>query len=110
MDKMTWTWTGKPATLADIQGCVGPGWSDILARLVPDLFTLGWDGNVTQVKEKFGGLRFYIGGGSDEVHDRIELACKESYRTCEECGEPGKPDHTRGWIRTLCPAHMEAKP
>lgn len=55
----------------------------------------------TQVKEKFGGLRFYISGGSEEAYTAIDEAAAESYRTCEHCGEPGKCNE-RGWLATLC--------
>src|ERR1043166_7146595 len=39
-----------------------------------------------QVKEKFGGLRFYIGSAPDRVHRYIEFAEAMSYHICEECG------------------------
>lgn len=54
-----------------------------------------------QVKEKFGGLRFYISGGDDVVDGMISLAENLSYRTCEDCGAPGAP-RKGGWVRTLC--------
>jgi hypothetical protein len=54
-----------------------------------------------QVKEKFGGLRFYISNGDDVVYGMISLAENLSYRTCEECGSPGTP-RKGAWIRTLC--------
>ncbi len=59
---------------------------------------------LVQVKEKFGGLRFYADGGSSELQAQIELAEAMSYRTCETCGAPGVP-RRGGWIRTLCDAH-----
>ena len=42
-----------------------------------------------QVKEKFGGLRFYIDNGSEAIQDLIEAAETESLCTCEDCGLPG---------------------
>jgi len=58
----------------------------------------------SQVKEKFGTLRFYYNGG-DEVVDGIErMAESMSAVTCEDCGAPGKC-RTGGWIRTLCDTH-----
>ena len=38
---------------------VGDGWVPIVDRLITDLEAMGWRGQVRQVKEKFGGLRFY---------------------------------------------------
>ena len=56
---------------------------------------------IHQIKEKFGGLRFYVGPASDSLLNAIEDAESLSFTICEDCGEPGK---TRGggWIRTLC--------
>jgi RNA polymerase-binding transcription factor DksA len=70
---------------------------------------MGWDRHSYQVKEKFGGLRFYIGGAEKEIHDRITKAEAESYHVCEVCGEPGKLRQT-GWVLTLCaPCYKEHK-
>lgn len=57
-----------------------------------------------QVKEKFGGLRFYYNGGDDYIRGVVDMAEEMSYVTCEECGAPGKPSK-EGWIRTLCETH-----
>ena len=59
-----------------------------------------------QVKEKFGGLRFYVHAATDKHYDYISFAESMSYRTCEECGAPGKR-YTDGWHRTLCEVHAE---
>jgi hypothetical protein len=58
----------------------------------------------SQVKEKFGGLRFYVNGATDKHWNYISIAENFSYRTCEECGSPGKT-YTDGWHRTLCDIH-----
>ena len=57
-----------------------------------------------QVKEKFGGLRFYVQAATDKHYNFISFAESMSYRTCEECGAPGKR-YTDGWHRTLCDIH-----
>ncbi len=57
-----------------------------------------------QVKEKFGGLRFYVDGGTSEIHNYISFAESISYRTCEECGSPGRA-YRSGWHKTLCEVH-----
>lgn len=59
-----------------------------------------------QVKEKFGGLRFYVNGATDKHWSYITFAESMSYRTCEECGAPGKT-YTDGWHMTLCDIHAE---
>ena len=94
---------GKPLELEAVKGCVGPGWSS----LVEELYKL-CDANdimITQVKEKFGGLRFYIGGAPEEIHDKIEEVENLSITICEQCGEPGENGPiTEGgyWVATLC--------
>lgn len=55
-----------------------------------------------QVKEKFGGLRFYYTGGDDEIRGMVRLAESLSFKTCEDCGAPGELRKTRHWWRTLC--------
>lgn len=57
-----------------------------------------------QVKEKFGGLRFYVHAATDKHYNYISFAESMSYRTCEECGAPGKT-YTDGWHRTMCDIH-----
>ena len=58
----------------------------------------------TQIKEKFGGLRFYFIGGDDVTRGAIELAESMSFRICEQCGKPGRPRND-GWVQTLCDEH-----
>lgn len=87
--------------------CVGPGWYQLIKDLIEDLVELGWDREVCQVKEKFGGLRFYVNAASDEMYDRISQAEKESYETCEVTGQPGKLRADLGWWTTLCDAEYE---
>tara|TARA_R110001592_G_C13151610_1_gene748203 strand:+ start:1736 stop:2194 length:459 start_codon:yes stop_codon:yes gene_type:complete len=57
---------------------------------------------VTQVKEKFGGLRFYVDCNDDYIDGLISLAEGMSYNTCSECGEKSSNQVKRGWIYTLC--------
>lgn len=60
-----------------------------------------------QVKEKFGGLRFYYDGGDEHISGMVRMAESWAANTCEECGSPGKTRHG-GWIRTLCDHHEQA--
>ena len=56
-----------------------------------------------QVKEKFGGLCFYIAGGDEYIDGLISMAESMSYRICSECGKPSEENELqRGWIYTLC--------
>jgi hypothetical protein len=88
---------------------VGVGWYPVIKDLITDLIELGWDKQICQVKEKFGGLRFYINAGSDEIFKRIHLAENQSYEICETCGEKGEMRTDLGWYSTLCNKHYEER-
>lgn len=61
-----------------------------------------------QVKEKFGGLRFYVCYAVDKVRKMIDKAEIESYKTCEECGSrKGVKQTEGGWVSTLCKKCMK---
>jgi hypothetical protein len=59
-----------------------------------------------QVKEKFGGLRFYYDGGDDYIRGLSVMAESMSMVTCETCGAPGKT-RGRGWMYTACDTHAQ---
>lgn len=81
-----------------------PGWTHIVDKLIEDLIAIGWDKGLAQVKEKFGGLRFYIDCGDEKMFELIHAAESLSLRTCEECGAIGENRAwIRGWYATLCP-------
>jgi hypothetical protein len=102
--------SGNHLELEDVLEWIPPGWGKIVKSLIEDLFLLGWDGVISQVKEKFGGLRFYVRGASREVYNRIEEAELQSLDTCEKCGEKGLQSSWGGyWISTLCPSHGEER-
>jgi hypothetical protein len=61
-----------------------------------------------QIKEKFGGLRFYYGGGDSDIYAMVRMAEYMSFRMCEACGAPGKL-RGGGWISTLCDEHAKPK-
>lgn len=63
---------------------------------------------VSQIKEKFGGLRFYYDGGDERIYGMVEMAEEWAAHTCEECGAPGK-FRRGGWVRVLCEYHEEIR-
>lgn len=94
----------------------GDGWFDILMRLSvkmeAELQAILGAGKrkqdlpvAQQVKEKFGKLRFHVGGQPAHWRDWIEEAMAESGKTCELCGQPGSLGVHHGWYRTFCPRH-----
>lgn len=60
-----------------------------------------------QVKEKFGGLRFYTYGHNEKIDGAIRVGESMSYHVCEECGDVGQLRKDLPWIRTLCSKHFE---
>jgi len=87
---------------------VGDGWSKLIFELVAgvkanDLKKGDWITKVTQCKEKFGGLRFYVTGTSDKNWALIRNAEQKSYGVCEVTGsEVEVGTWNDGWVRTIC--------
>lgn len=107
-------------------GCdCGDGWFKLLDILCSHL-QFNTDKNrypqveATQVKEKFGGLRFYytvIPLDKEESMERywgiidglVSFAEDISNYICEKCGSMDNVTQTKGWIVTLCEKCMEER-
>ena len=97
------------------------GWHNIIDKLCSCISMLveltGMSVEVVQVKEKFGGLRFYVGIGNVPekflsiaymVNDITEIVESFSYITCEICGQfGGLSRSSTGWYKTLCEEHRK---
>lgn len=94
--------------------CCGEGWWPILTNLCANIqHHLDWKNKtaevvpqvtVAQIKEKFGGLRFYYDGGDEYISGLVSMAESWAGNTCETCGKPGQ-QRDGGWIKTLCDEH-----
>lgn len=101
--------------------CVGEGWWPIIETLCSNIQSyVDWKNRsaesgyknwkpverviVEQIKEKFGGLRFYYSGGDEQVQGMVIMAEAWAGNHCETCGKPGK-SRSGGWIKTLCDEH-----
>lgn len=94
----------------------GDGWHPIIFSLCSNIqIHLDWinrNGVVVeqvvadQVKEKFGGLRFYYTGGDSTIMGFVTMAESWAAQTCEVCGAPGRL-RGRGWIYTACDTHTK---
>jgi hypothetical protein len=92
----------------------GKGWWPILEALCGQIqHHIDWKNKqlevvpqvtVAQIKEKFGGLRFYYDGGDEHINGMVRMAEAWADASCEECGSPGKR-RDGGWIKTLCDYH-----
>lgn len=56
---------------------------------------------ITQIKEKFGELRFYTNWTTNEIEAIINKYTKLSRKTCIDCGKPATVI-TTGWISPFC--------
>jgi hypothetical protein len=92
----------------------GDGWRQLIEALYGLVQKYDCIG-VAQVKEKFGGLRFYIDhdyecdSASCNNYQNMRTAiriCEElSYMTCEDCGAYAKVRQDLSWNKTLCDNH-----
>jgi len=71
----------------------GDGWKEIIRNTDEKLKYIDPDYTIAQIKEKFGGLRYYFdssleyGSIAHEIMDDIVRAAEyEASRTCELCG------------------------
>ena len=101
----------------------GTGWFDIVDELSKQIadyvskFPVRTEEpyvNVVQIKEKFGGLRYYIHYHNlnddqiQEVENLVRVAEIKSCTACEDCGGDGtKVAPRKYWMRTLCPKCIE---
>lgn len=91
---------------------INDGWLNLVHELCKKLDSILYEelgdsaGNfyITQIKEKFGGLRFYVSGASENMYKVIHKYEEKSFHVCELCGNPGHKRPT-GWISTLCRKH-----
>lgn len=95
---------------------IGPGWRklvyDLSTKLEPIIAQ--WKKEypeeeyfpcASQVKEKYGTLRFYMTSATDEMWNLTEEAESASSTICETCGAPGKLAGY-SWYYTTCPTHL----
>ena len=87
----------------------GPGWFNLLDTLCGSIQSM-IDYNphlnipqvtASQIKEKFGTLRFYFYGGNEYISGMVSFAESMSESICEVCGKPGKL-YPKGWATVRC--------
>lgn len=93
---------------------IGGGWIELIELLCARIDTILNEApaatfEVTQVKEKFGRLRFYyrLEKADDAIRDAIQQAIQTaeaaSAHCCERCGARGQLVNKGGWLSTRCP-------
>lgn len=92
----------------------GSGWDNLIISLTKCIYDYCKCNNkqfpkITQIKEKYGGLRYYVNGASEYIYGMISFAEDLSYHICERCGSMENVYQTDGWIQTVC-EKCEPKP
>lgn len=89
----------------------GNGWAELILKCHEQLKAFDHNYKIAQIKEKFGGLRFYFTPTNPAFTRHMGLMLTEiersSYLICEACGQPGNL-RTQGkgrWMKTLCLVH-----
>lgn len=85
------------------------GWNSIIEPIIRYIeeYNEGKDEKeqikILQIKEKYGGLRFYTNFCTPTLEKMIDKAENESYKTCEECGSKKNVGmRLSGWMTTMC--------
>lgn len=86
---------------------VGAGWHPLVRELEAKLLEMDQSYILDQIKEKFGGLRYYATNSTTKVdyaafHALIHAAEGDSFQICEVCGKQGSLKSVFGWYKTLC--------
>lgn len=85
-----------------------PGWAKIIDETHEKLKYLSPNYQIIQIKEKFGGLRYYFTHNSkdkivwDLMNDVVYHSERKSLNLCEQCGARGETHKVKNWIYTLC--------
>lgn len=99
------------APYATYRSSVGEGWFPIVEELHNVLVRIDPDYRVDQVKEKFGGLRYYFTPSFKPITDPskyatmrylVEYAEALAARTCDRCSRPSSLRDLGGWAVTRC--------
>ena len=93
---------------------VDEGWYGIVLNCDKELSELDPDYRVHQIKEKFGGLRYYFRHSDecsldtlDKMNQVVQKYEAESFRICEATGEPGVLMRSAGgYLKTLNPVFV----
>jgi hypothetical protein len=92
---------------------VDEGWYQIVVDCSKEIDTIYPHYKILQIKQKFGGLRFYLdihGDATNEqrnqIYEVIRKYEKLAEKTCEATGLPGVPMKSPyGWVKTLNPEY-----
>lgn len=98
----------------------GSGWfemllllSESIEKIASTMKAQGIDDSklpiVCQVKEKLGGLRYYIEHGNHDINAMIREAQQKSFGICDVCGAAGELRIIEGIYMTRCHEHLKMR-
>ena len=104
-------------SIKDIPWECGKGWWPLIEKVAAaiDSFNANHPESpveVSQIKQKFGGLRIYHHNTPEDLRQLIDEAVAASWHTCEKCGSTTDiTTNLEGYRLTLCPeCRKEIKP
>jgi hypothetical protein len=87
------------------------GWSDMVVSCHNELKSIDPDYTIAQIKEKFGGLRYYFATSQPSLYkqmtDIVAKYEKVSFTKCQLCGKEAETVNFAGLIKTLCKKHRK---
>jgi hypothetical protein len=88
---------------------VGAGWGGLVKECHDTLVAFDPNYRIYQIKQKFGGLRYYVKPSIDALVYRTSAIIapfeKRSYMVCEVCGADGNLRVKNRHYQTLCAEH-----
>ena len=96
-------------SVKDIPWECGKGWWPMIERVASAIDSFNATHpetpvEVSQIKQKFGGLRIYHYNAPEDLRQLIDEAVAASWHTCEKCGSTaGVTTNLVGVMQTLCP-------
>lgn len=70
----------------------GDGWFNLIHDLCVEIQRISPDAKIIQVKQKVGALVVRVDSYNEAIDQLVEEARNNSLRTCEICGDSGKPN------------------
>ena len=96
-------------SIKDIPWECGKGWWPMIEKAASAIDSVNaahpdFPVEVSQIKQKFGGLRIYNYNAPEDIRQLIDEAIEAARHTCERCGSTeGVTTNLEGYRLTLCP-------
>ena len=102
------TWYNAPYSYTELD-LMPEGWRKVFGEQICEeireaLIKVNYlyDYRISDIKEKYGSLRWYDFGATEEIYDIIRKYEKMSEHICLHCGRPAEIISFYGWLEPLC--------